>query len=195
MSDVSPHVIAVAGPNGAGKTTLAPFLIRDEYGLMDYVNADSIAHGLAAFSPASVAFEAGRIMLKRIRALAEQNLNFAFETTLASRSYARLITGMRAGGYKFHLFYLWLNSADLAVQRVRERVRRGGHDVPEAVIRRRYIKGARNFFTVYSGLADTWGIYDNSSQGDPLEIAVKNRNSPSEILREDLWQRLRETIA
>jgi predicted ABC-type ATPase len=195
MSGGSPHVILVAGPNGAGKTTLAPFLIRDEYGLMEYVNADSIAHGLAAFSPESVAFEAGRIMLRRIRTLAEQNLNFAFETTLASRSYARLIKELRARGYEFHLFYLWLSSADLAVQRVRERVRRGGHDVPEEVIRRRYVKGARNFFTVYSGLADTWGIYDNSSQGEPVGIAVKNKNAPREILREDLWQRLREAIA
>lgn len=86
MSGDSPHVIAVAGPNGAGKTTLAPFLIRDDYGLMEYVNADSIAQGLAAFSPESVAFEAGRIMLRRINALANQNLSFAFETRLASRS-------------------------------------------------------------------------------------------------------------
>lgn len=195
MSGSSPHVIAVAGPNGAGKTTLAPFLIRDEYGLMEYVNADSIAHGLAAFNPESVAFEAGRVMLKRIRALAEQNVSFAFETTLASRSYARLIKELRAGGYEFHLFYLWLSSADLAVQRVRERVRRGGHDVSEEVIRRRYIKGARNFFTVYRGLADTWGIYDNSRLGDPVEIAVKNKNIPPEILRKDLWQRLRRMTA
>jgi predicted ABC-type ATPase len=192
MSGVSPHVIAVAGPNGAGKTTLAPFLIRDDYGLMEYVNADSIAHGLAAFGPESVAFEAGRIMLKRIHALAAQNLSFAFETTLASRSYARLIKGLRAKGYEFHLIYVCLSSADLAVQRVRERVRRGGHDVPEEIVRRPYVKGARNFFAVYSGLADTWGIYDNSTQGDPAEIAIKNKNTPPEILREDLWQRLRE---
>jgi len=191
MADTDPLVIAIAGPNGAGKSTLAPFLIRDEYGLMEYVNADSIAHGLAAFSPESVAFEAGRIMLRRIRALANQNLNFAFETTLASRSYARLIKELRARGYEFHLFYLWLSSADLAVQRVRERVRRGGHDVPEEVIRRRYVKGAQNFFAVYSGLADTWGMYDNSELGEPVEIANKNKNTPPKILREDLWQQLR----
>lgn len=98
MSGDSPHVIAVAGPNGAGKTTLAPFLIRDDYGLMEYVNADSIAQGLAAFSPESVAFEAGRIMLRRINALANQNLSFAFETRLASRSYARLIKGYAPRG-------------------------------------------------------------------------------------------------
>lgn len=91
--------------------------------------------------------------------------------------------------------YIWLNSADLAAQRVRERVRRGGHDVSEDVIRRRYVRGARNFFTVYSGLADTWGMYDNSSQGDPVEIAIKNKDTPPEVLREDVWQRLREMTA
>jgi len=190
-----PQAIAIAGPNGAGKTTLSPYLIRDEYGLSEYVNADSIALGLAAFGPESVAFEAGRIMLGRIHALAGRHVNFAFETTLASRSYARLIKSLRGVGYEFHLIYLWLSSADLAVQRVSERVRRGGHDVPEEVIRRRYVRGAQNFFTVYSGLADTWGIYDNSSQGDPVEVAIKNKNTPPEILREDLWQRLRATTA
>lgn len=192
MPDPDPLVIAIAGPNGAGKTTLAPYLIRDEYGLVEYVNADSIALGLAAFGPESVAFEAGRIMLRRIRSLAGQHASFAFETTLASRSYARLIKTLRAGGYEFHLIYLWLSSAELAVQRVRERVRRGGHEVAEDVIRRRYAKGARNFFEAYMALADTWGIYDNSDSGDPVQIAVKNKGAVPTILREDLWQRFRE---
>lgn len=190
-----PQAIAIAGPNGAGKTTLAPYLIRDEYGLVEYVNADSIALGLAAFGPESVAFEAGRIMLGRIRALARQQMTFAFETTLASRSYVRLIKDLRGVGYEFHLIYIWLSSADLAVQRVRERVRRGGHDVPEEVIRRRYVRGAQNFFMMYGGLADTWGIYDNSGHGDPVGVAIKNKNTQPEILREDLWQQLRETAA
>lgn len=193
MSEPDPLIIAIAGPNGAGKTTLAPYLIRDEYGLVEYVNADSIALGLAAFGPESVAFEAGRIMLRRIRSLAGQHASFAFETTLASRSYARLVRTLRADGYEFHLVYLWLGSADLAVQRVRERVRRGGHDISEEVIRRRYVKGVRNFFGVYMALADTWGIYDNSSSGEPVQIAIKNREASPTILREDLWQRFRET--
>jgi len=192
MSDVSPQVIVIAGPNGAGKTTLAPFLIRDKYGLMEYVNADPIALGLAAFNPEGVSFEAGRIMLQRLHALAEQKMDFAFETTLASRSYAGWLEGLKSKGYEFHLIYLWLNSADLAVQRGHERVRKGGHDVPEEVVRRRYVKGVRNFFEWYLGLADTWGIYDNSSSGDPVQIAVKNKNTATEILREDLWQQFRE---
>jgi predicted ABC-type ATPase len=193
MSDPDPFVIAIAGPNGAGKSTLAPYLIRDEYGLVEYVNADSIALGLAAFGPESVAFEAGRIMLRRIRSLAGQHTSFAFETTLASRSYARLVKTPRADGYEFHLIYLWLSSADLAVQRVRERVRRGGHNVAEEVIRRRYVKGVRNFFEAYIALADTWGIYDNSSSGEAVQIAIKNRKASPTIIREDLWQRFRET--
>ena len=193
MSDPDPLVIAIAGPNGAGKTTLAPYLIRDEYGLVEYVNADSIALGLAAFAPESVAFEAGRIMLRRIRSLAGQHTSFAFETTLASRSYARLVKTLRADGYEFHLIYLWLSNAELALQRVRERVRRGGHDVAEDVIRRRYVRGVRNFFGAYMALADTWGIYDNSSSGVPVQIAIKNREAVPTILREDLWQRFRET--
>lgn len=192
MKNPDPLVIAIAGPNGAGKTTLAPFLIKDKYGLMEYVNADPIALGLAAFSPESVAFEAGRIMLKRLHGLAEQGSDFAFETTLASRSYANWIKTLRASGYEFHLIYLWLDSAELAVQRVRERVRKGGHDVPEEVVRRRYAKGVQNFFELYRGLADTWGIYDNSRSGGPVQIAVKNKNTATEILREDLWRQFRE---
>lgn len=106
-----------------------------------------------------------------------------------------MIKGLRAGGYEFHLIYVWLNSADLAVQRVHERVRRGGHEVPEEVVRRRYVKGAQNVFAVYSGLADTWGIYDNSELGDPVEIANKNRNTSPKIFRGDLWQQLRVTTS
>lgn len=195
MGEAKKQVIAIAGPNGAGKTTLAPFLIRDCYGLMEYVNADSIATGLAAFEPESVAIEAGRIMLKRLHDLAEEGLNFAFETTLSSRSYAVRIRNLRTRGYDFHLIYIWLNTPDLAVERVRERVRKGGHRVPEEVIRRRYRKGARNFFELYCGLADSWGVYDNSTAGSPTQVAVKNKGSAAEILLEDTWQRFREVAS
>lgn len=187
-----PKVIVIAGPNGAGKTTLAPFLIRDEYGLIEYVNADTIALGLTAFNPGSVAFEAGRIMLKRLRALAGREVDFAFETTLATRSYASWIEALRQRNYEFHLIYLWLRTVELAIERVRERVRGGGHDVPDEVVRRRYAKGVRNFFDLYQGLADTWGIYDNSSSGNPARIAIKNKDSPTEILQRNLWEQFCE---
>src|SRR5205809_1167443 len=114
MSDEQPQVIIIAGPNGAGKTTLAPFLLRDTLGLLEYVNADPIALGLSGFDPASVAIEAGRVMLKRIHHLTEQRRTFAFETTLAARSYVRWIEGLVHAEYQFQLMFVWLRSADLA---------------------------------------------------------------------------------
>src|SRR6185436_3008484 len=115
MSNEQPHVIVIAGPNGAGKTTLAPFLLRDALGIMEYVNADPIASGLSGFDPASVAFEAGRVMLRRLHELASQRRTFAFETTLAAKSYARWIETLRHDGYSFQLVFLWLRNPELGV--------------------------------------------------------------------------------
>src|SRR5258706_4725877 len=109
------QVVIIAGPNGAGKTSLAPYLLRDWLGLLEYVNADTIAQGLSAFQPERAAFEAGRIMLKRLRELAEQRKSFAFETTLATRSYAGWLEKLRRDGYRVNLMFVWLNSPDLAV--------------------------------------------------------------------------------
>ena len=130
MDESAPQVIVIAGPNGAGKSTLAPFLLRDAFGPMQFVNADAIALGLSAFRPETAAFEAGRAMLKRLHDLTRQQESFAFESTLAGRAYAQWLESLRGQGYGFHLIFLSLCSPDLAVQRVRERVRAGGHDVP-----------------------------------------------------------------
>jgi predicted ABC-type ATPase len=192
MSDENPRVIIIAGPNGAGKSTLAPFLLRDRFGLLEYVNADTIALGLSAFNSESVAFEAGRVMLRRLHDLASEQQSFAFESTLASRSYAPWIGKLRQQGYKFHLLFLWLRTAKLAVRRVKERVKIGGHDVPEDVIRRRYKKGMLNFFELYQTLADTWVIYDNSAPGDPQLVAVGNLGSHPNIIRADIWKKMYE---
>lgn len=192
MSAQSPKLIIIAGPNGAGKSTLAPHLLKDAFGLLEYVNADTIALGLSAFSPETVAFEAGRIMLKRLHDLAETGESFAFESTLASRTYALWISDLKKQGYSFHLIYLWLHSPELAVERVSERVRFGGHGVPEAVIRRRYIKGLRNLFTLYQSLAETWAVYNNSASGKPILIARGKSNNDITISNEGLWQRIRE---
>ncbi len=116
-----PQVIVIAGPNGAGKTTLAPFLLRDTLNVREYVNADPIALGLSGFDPSSVALTAGRIMLKRMHELARQKKSFAFESTLAARSYAGWLEGLGAEGYSFQLLFLWLQSPELVVQRVLER--------------------------------------------------------------------------
>jgi len=136
MSDEQPQVIIIAGPNGAGKTTLAPFLLRDRFRTSAFVNADAIASGLSAFEPENVAIEAGRIMLRRLHELSEQSQSFAFETTLAARSYAPWIKRLRSSGYEMHLLFICLRSVELAIERVAERVRRGGHIIPEPEIRR-----------------------------------------------------------
>jgi len=141
-----PQVIVLAGPNGAGKSTSAPILISETLGIDEFVNADVIAQGLSAFRRDSVAMEAGRIMLQRLDELGRIKADFAFETTLASRSFAPRIQELIKVGYQFRLIFLWLPSADLAVLRVRQRVSEGGDDVPEETVRRRYAGGLFNFF-------------------------------------------------
>ena len=192
MTETDPQVVVIAGPNGAGKTTLAPFLLRETLGVLEYVNADPIALGLSGFDPGSVAFEAGRVMLNRLHDLAEQRKTFAFESTLAGKSYAGWIRKLRNDGYNFQLMFLWLRSPDLAVQRVRERVRAGGHDVAEEIVRRRYPAGLRNFWRLYQPLADTWAVYDNSDVPSPLIIAQGGLGEGQSIVDAELWKRFRE---
>ncbi|MCK4342766.1 MAG: zeta toxin family protein, partial [Phycisphaerae bacterium] len=157
-----PHVILLAGPNGAGKSTMAPTLLKDTIGVVEFVNADTIAQGLSEFDPITVALAAGKIMLERLEELAQMRVSFAFETTLATRSLYRRLQKLIQNGYEFHLIFLWLESADLAVARVAARVRMGGHSIPESIIRRRYSAGLRNFFSLYQPLANSWRMYNNS---------------------------------
>lgn len=185
------QIIIIAGPNGAGKSTLAPHLLRDMLGLLEYVNADTIAQGLSAFQPEQAAFEAGRIMLKRLRELAAQQKSFAFETTLATRSYASWLSKLRNAGWQFNLIFIWLNNAELAVERVSQRVASGGHDIPEESIRRRYRRGVENFFSLYQPLADSWSVYDNSVLPKPILMA-KGKKQSEKIFRDELWQKFRE---
>jgi predicted ABC-type ATPase len=189
---MKPQLVLIAGPNGAGKSTLAPTLLKEKFRKVEFVNADSIAEGLSAFRPETVAFEAGRLMLKRLHALANDQKDFAFESTLASKSYAHWIEQLREKGYRFYLIFLCLESANLAVQRVQERVRAGGHDVPEAVIRRRYSRGIKNFLNLYLPLANTWAIYDNSGK-DPILIASGGRKQKMKIFKKGLWRVIQET--
>jgi predicted ABC-type ATPase len=187
-----PHVIIVAGPNGAGKSTSAPRLLRDALAVVEFVNADAIAVGLSAFKPESVAIAAGRLMLERMRQLAAARANFAFETTLASRSFAPWITGLRRHGYCAHLLFLRLESEDLAVNRVAERVRMGGHDVPEEIIRRRYKRGLNNFFGLYQPVMNSWQLFDNSSTLGPRLIASGEGKSARLIEDAATWRELKE---
>jgi predicted ABC-type ATPase len=159
-----PRVIIIAGPNGAGKSTFAQEYLPNEASCPRFVNADLIAAGLSPFDPAVAAVRAGRLMLDEIRRHAGTRDSFAFETTLAGRGYSRLISEWRDAGYWVHLTFLKLHDADLAVERVATRVAQGGHDVPEAVIRRRFAKGWSNFQNVYRELVDSWRLYDNSGE-------------------------------
>src|SRR5215204_4923180 len=165
-----PNVIVIAGPNGAGKSTLAPALLRDTLGILEYVNADTIAEGLSAFAPEDASFDAGRVMLGRLHELASAGKDFAFETTLASRFYAGWLRELQRSEYKVSLIFLWLDDVELAVERVRARVRAGGHDIPEATIRRRYERGLNNLFDLYLPVANSWRIFD-ASPTIPEEIA------------------------
>ncbi|MEO1583731.1 MAG: zeta toxin family protein [Planctomycetota bacterium] len=156
----SPSVVILAGPNGAGKTTASPFVIRDTLGIREFVNADHIAQGLAGFAPETTAIAAGRIMLNRLHELGRNRRTFAFETTLATRSFAPWLRELRSTGYAVRLVFLALLTPEQAVERVRLRVSQGGHDVPEDVIRRRFYRGLWNLFRLYATIADEWSIYD-----------------------------------
>ncbi len=182
-----PKIIVVAGCNGAGKSTIAPHLLRDAFGLKDFVNADVIAQGLSAFAPESVSMEAGILMLKRLRDLAKERKSFAFETTLATRFYANWLADLQAQSFEFHLIFLWLNSPELAFERVRERFSSGGHNIPEDVIYRRYFKGLRNFFKLYKPIANTWTIFDNSRG---IELIAKGFQGKDEIFNEEVWSKI-----
>ena len=155
-------IIVIAGPNGAGKTTFARAFLPEEANCPRFINADLIAAGLSPFAPEAAALRAGRLMLQEIDACVAHGESFAFETTLSGLIYLRHITAWRAAGYHVSLFFLSLPSAELAVSRVRERVRQGGHDIPEAVIRRRFASGFANFKQHYRAAVDAWALYDNS---------------------------------
>jgi predicted ABC-type ATPase len=167
MKRKTPVCFIIAGPNGAGKTTFAREFLPKEAGCPVFVNADLIAEGLSPLAPGSADVRAGRIMLEEISSHVHRRNSFAFETTLSGRRYARLIPGWQRIGYEVVLIFLRLPKVDLAIERVRERVRQGGHNVPEKVIRRRYESGWRNFNLVYKRLVERWFLYDSAGR-DPV---------------------------
>jgi predicted ABC-type ATPase len=168
----SPRLYVIAGPNGAGKTTFATKFLPAYAGCREFVNADLIAGGLSPFAPEKAAFSAGRLMLAQIRSLGERGVDFAFETTLSGKSYLPLIRNLKIRGYAVHLFFLWIPSVELALARVAGRVREGGHNVPDAVVRRRFAKGLLNLFHFYRPLLDSWTIFDNSSEEPRIIVSA-----------------------
>jgi predicted ABC-type ATPase len=153
----------IAGCNGAGKTTASYSILPDLLNCKEFVNADEIARGLSPFNPEKASIQAGRIMLERINALLKKGIDFAFETTLSTRSYTKLIKEAQAKGYVVTLIYFWLNTVDLAIERVKIRVAAGGHNIPIETIKRRYLLGIDNLSKLFLPISDYWLIIDNSN--------------------------------
>lgn len=186
---MQPEIFVLAGPNGAGKTTVAEHLLPDELEVAYFVNADFIAKALSPHASEASAFGAGRTMLRRIRELRDHRQTFGFETTLASRTFAPFLREAQQLGYIVHVIYVSLRSADLAVSRVRLRVLRGGHDIPEATIRRRYTRSLVNFFQLYVPLAEGWTVWDNSGR-TPALVARGSASEITTVADRERWEQL-----
>ncbi|HEY4921918.1 MAG TPA: hypothetical protein VII40_17580 [Xanthobacteraceae bacterium] len=184
-------VVVIGGPNGAGKTTAAPDLLPASFSIREFVNADEIARGISPFNPAGSAVLAGRLMLDRMRALAETGESFAFETTCAGRGHTRFLKSCRTAGYRSMLIFLWLPSARDALARVARRVKEGGHWIADEVVARRYAAGLYNMRHLYLPLVDSALIYDNSDHGRGL-IAAREAGDSLVIHDEARWRWIEE---
>lgn len=189
MSEKNLYIIA--GCNGAGKTTASFTILPDILDCKEFVNADEIARGLSPFQPETVSFEAGRIMLHRIEELIESGQNFAFETTLSTRSYKEKVENARMKGYNVTILYFWLQNVELAKERVRIRVMEGGHNIAEEVIERRYNRGVVNLFEIFLPIVDDAMIFDNS-EGRSILIAEKIKDEGLKIIDYELYTQLKE---
>jgi predicted ABC-type ATPase len=185
-----PRVVIFAGPNGAGKSTHADAILA-ALGIEIFVNADYIARGLSGRNTDAVAFEAGRIMLNRLRQLGEAKVDFAFESTLSSRTFAAFLGILKQQGYAIVIYYFSLTNAQLAVRRVKLRVSLGGHDVPADVVRRRFGRSLSNFFGLYMPLADEWTLFDNSTPPHARTVAAKLDNQLT-VTEPAPWRKLQK---
>lgn len=184
-----PEIFVFGGCNGSGKSTLAHEILSSINPSPEFVNADIIAAQMNPDDVESVAISASRMMLTRLKNLAYQKVDFAFETTLAARSFAPFLRQCQTQGYRVNLLYIWLNSTELALSRVTKRVAAGGHNIPQDIIRRRYQRGLNNFFNLYSPLADYWIIFDNS-QSSINVVAEKVVYSSLNIYLPLVWQQI-----
>jgi predicted ABC-type ATPase len=184
------YLYIIAGCNGAGKTTASFTILPDILDCKEFVNADEIAKGLSPFQPEKVAFEAGRIMLHRIDELLYQKENFAFETTLSTKSYKNKVLAAKNKNYNVTLLFFWLKNPELAKERVKTRVLEGGHNIPEDVIERRYNRGIINLFEIYIPITDQVLIFDNS-EGQHQLLAEKSSNEELNILDEQKFNELK----
>ena len=189
-----PNLYIIAGPNGAGKTTASYTLLPEILHCVNFVNADEIARGLSPFAPETVAFQAGRIMLQRIEELLPQRVDFAIETTLATRSYVQLVHRAQALGYKVHLIFFFLENEEQAIARVAQRVSNGGHDIPESDIRRRFKRGIYNLINLYMPICETVYVLNNNH----VPAILVAQKSPSleglHIYEKEMWNQLLQKI-
>jgi predicted ABC-type ATPase len=181
-----PNLYIIAGCNGAGKTTASYTILPEILNCKEFVNADNIAAGISPFNPEGVAIEAGRIMLKRINELLDEGSDFAFETTLSTRSYVSLIKKAQQVGYEVTLLYFWLSSPEMAHDRVAKRVSRGGHNIPSDVIDRRYYRGISNLLNLYIPICDNWIVTDNTGMISKV-VAKSSKNIREVIINSDIW--------
>lgn len=192
MNKTSPNIYIIAGPNGAGKTTFAREFLPHFVHCKEFINADLIAGGLAPFSPETAALRAGRLLLDRIQVLARKKADFGFETTLAGVTYLSLFQKLKAQGYQIHLFFLWIPTVELALGRIASRVHRGGHNVPEKDVRRRFKRGLENLSKFYMLLVNSWTIVDNSEKV-PRLIAVQKEGS-LQIINHNLYSKIIKNV-
>ena len=186
---MSNNLYIISGCNGAGKTTASYTVLPEILDCREFVNADEIARGLSPFNPEGMAIEAGRLMLKRIEELLCRNETFSIETTLATRSYLNLVQRAQAKGYTVRLLFFWLNSPELALQRISERVAKGGHNIPEPIVRRRYVAGINNLFQLFMNEVDYWTIYDNSEY-PAVQVASGGKDDEVNIIIESTYNRI-----
>ncbi len=179
-----PDIYIIGGCNGAGKTTAAYNLLPEVFKTVEFVNADEIARGLSPFNSSGVAFQAGRIMLERLEQLIEKSQSFSFETTLSGLTYFTFIKKAKEKGYGITFFFVYLNSVNLAIERVAIRVSKGGHSIPKDIIERRYYKGLRNF-SRYATEANDWYVYDNS--GSEYQLVAKSIEGEENIINLELF--------
>lgn len=185
--NTTPQVFVIAGANGAGKSTSAPAILPPG---MPYLNADDIAKELSETS-GNRDILAARLLFHQWEEWAAQRADFAIETTLASRSLSPRIANLQAAGFQFHLIFFWLASVDLAVARVAERIKRGGHAIPLETIQRRYSAGLRNFFALYQPMADSWSIFDNTPPGKSILVAIGKHQDIIQVYEPLVWYRIR----
>jgi predicted ABC-type ATPase len=184
-------IFILGGPNGAGKTTAAEVLLPQKLRIQAFLNADEIARGISPDNVEAVAFEAGRLMIERMRDMVRNGQSFAFETTCAGKSYIRLLKVCQRAGWRVSLIYLWLPSPEYSIARVARRVTQGGHHIPDDIIRRRYLAGLRNMRHLYLPLADDATIYDNRDRALRL-IARRAPGSPLKVMDEEIWAQIEE---